>query len=266
MDLAICKALDYGIGLVAAKCSNHYGIGAYYALMAIEQNMIGFTCSNASPLMSIPRSCKAALGTNPISLGMGGACDDQFVLDIATTTTSLGNIELAMRKREQIPSHWALGPDGKPTNDPKLALDTARLMPLGGACHSGGYKGYGLALMVEVLSGILSGSEYGPNIRRQKRKDRIANLGHCFIAINPEVIAPGAPERLASLLQQLRELPRDGDKCILVAGDAERIAMEKVDKEGGIEYHENQIKDAEEFAQKIGVHPMKLIPAKKYND
>ena len=261
MDLAICKAFDYGIGIVAVKCSNHYGMAGYYALMAIEQNMIGFTCSNTSPLMSVPRSCKAALGTNPLSLGMGATCDDQFVLDMATTATAVGNIELAVRKNEAIPNCWALGPDCQPTTDSKLALKTLRLLPLGGTEETGGYKGYGLALMVEVLCGILSGCDYGPNIKAWDDNEKPANLSQCFIAINPEVISLGSQDRLADLLERLRDLPIDGDKFVQVAGDAGRMSMAKVDKEGGIEYSESMVKDTEEIAQKLGVKPMKLIQA-----
>lgn len=260
MELAISKAEKFGIGIVSSRCSNHYGICGYYTLMAIEKNMIGFTCTNTSPLMAPTRSTKSALGTNPLSLGMGGSSDDQFVLDMATTSVALGKIELAMRKGEPIPEGWALGSDGKPTTDPKVAFDNALLMPLGGTEEHSGYKGYGLALMVEVLCGILSGSQYGPNIREWKKSERIANLGHCFIAINPEVFAPGSKDRLASLLQQLRDLPKVSDKNVIVAGDPERMAMARVDKNGGIEYHENQLKHAEEFAKEMGVEPMKLIP------
>ena len=252
--------------MVTARGSNHYGICGYYTLMAMEKNMIGFTCTNTSPLMAPTRSSKSALGTNPLSLGMAASCDDEVVLDMATTAVALGKIELAMRKGEKIPDGWALGSDGKSTTDPKIALENFLLMPLGGPEKHSGYKGYGLALMVEVLCGVLSGSAYGPNIRQWKKEEKIANLGHCFIVINPEVFAPGSKDRLAHLLQQLRELPSSEGKDVMVAGDPERLAMAKVDKRGGIQYHENQIKHAEEFAKEIGVQPMKLITPKCHDD
>ncbi|KAK2577236.1 hypothetical protein KPH14_003382 [Odynerus spinipes] len=260
MDLAIKKAKEYGIGMVSARGSNHFGICGYYSLMAMEQGLIGFNCTNTSPLMAPTHSKKAALGTNPMSLGMLAENGDQFLLDMATTTVALGKIELAMRKEESTPEGWALDRDGKPTTSAKDAYDATLLMPLGGEEQHSGYKGYGLATMVEVLCGILAGSKFGPNIRSWKDGNKIADLGHCFLAINPEAFGSGAKERLSTLLHQLRALPSSGDQPVLVAGDPERRAMEKVDKEGGISYHPNQIRDSAEFAKVMDVSPMKLVP------
>lgn len=260
MDLAMEKAKKFGIGMVAARGSNHYGICGYYTLMAIEQDLIGFTCTNTSPLMVPTRSMEAALGTNPFSLGMAACDGDQFVLDMATTAVALGKIELAIRKGEDIPEGWALGSDGTVTRDAKKAFEASSLMPLGGAEHNSGYKGYGLGLMVEILCGILTGSHFGPNIRSWKSGDRIADLGQCFMAINPEAFACGSKDRLTILLKQLRSLPASGEKPVLIAGDPERQHMKKVDMEGGITYHPNQLKASEKFAKHMGVQPMKLVP------
>lgn len=260
MELAIEKAKNFGIGMVAARGSNHYGICGYYTMMAMEQGMIGFTCTNTSPLMAPTRSKKAGLGTNPLSVGMAADGGDEFVLDMATTAVALGKIELAIRKGEDIPEGWALGSDGKVTRNAEEANEASLLMPLGGEEHHSGYKGYGLGLMVEVLCGILTGSQFGPNIRPWKTGNRVADLGQCFIAINPEAFASGAKERLAILLKQLRSLPASGEKPVLVAGDPERQHMKKVDMEGGITYHPNQLEASEEFAKHMGVRPMKLVP------
>lgn len=260
MELAIKKAKEYGIGMVSARGSNHFGICGYYTLMAMEENLIGFNCTNTSPLMAPTRSKKAALGTNPISLGMAAENGDEFLLDIATTAVALGKVELAARKNEPIPSGWALDGHGKVTTSPTDAYDANLLMPLGGEERFSGYKGYGLATMVEVLCGILSGSQFGPNIRAWKKGDEIANLGHCFMAIDPNAFCSGSKERLSVLLRQLRELPKSGELSVLVAGDKERCAMAKVDKDGGITYHPNQIRDSAKFAELMNVSPMKLVP------
>ncbi|KAF3426202.1 hypothetical protein E2986_03270 [Frieseomelitta varia] len=261
MELAMKKAKKFGIGMVSARGSNHYGICSYYAKMAIKQDLIGFTCTNTSPLMAPTRSKVSALGTNAMGLGMGGLDDDEYLLDMATTGVALGKIELAIRKKEPIPEGWALGMDGKVTTDAEEAFKAARLLPLGGVEITRGYKGYGLSLMVEVLCGILSGSEFGPNIRHWKTKEKIANLGHCFMAINPQVFGCGSKERLSQLLKQLRNLPAvDKDKPVLIPGDPENQAMERVDREGGITYHPNQIKACEEFAKDMGIEPLKLVP------
>lgn len=260
MDLAIKKAKEYGIGMVSARGSNHFGICGYYTLLAMEQGLIGLNFTNTSPLMAPTRSKEAALGTNPLSVGMAAANGDEFVLDMATTAVALGKIELAMRKEESIPEGWALDRDGKLTTSAADAYDATLLMPLGGEERHSGYKGYGLATMVEVLCGIISGSKFGPNIRSWKEGDKIADLGHCFLAIDPEAFGSGSKERLSTLLSQLRELPSAGNKPVLVAGDPERRAMEKVDKNGGISYHPNQIRDSAEFAKTMDVSPMKLVP------
>ncbi|XP_046617169.1 uncharacterized oxidoreductase YjmC [Neodiprion virginianus] len=262
MELAMKKAKEYGIGMVACRGSNHYGIAGYYSLMAMSENLFGFSCTNTSPLMAPTRSRAAALGTNPISLGArGSTSNDDFVLDMATTCVALGKMELASRKGEPIPEGWALGADGKPTVDAAEAVRTACLMPLGGEERNSGYKGYGMALMVEVLCGILTGSKFGPNIRKwdSSSGDVVADLGHCFVAIDPDAFVPGSRDRLTDLVGLLRGLPTAGDMPVLIPGDPERGHMRKVDREGGITYHDNQIKASKLFAEKLGVQPMRLV-------
>lgn len=261
MELAMEKAGRFGIGAVAARGSNHYGICGYYAAMAMERDLIGFTCTNTSPLMAPTRSSRAALGTNPLALGMAARDGDGYLLDMATTAVALGKIELALRKGEEIPAGWALDADGETTRDPRAAYDAARLMPLGGAERDSGYKGYGLGLMVEVLCGVLSGSQFGPNIRSWGTGDRVADLGHFFMAIDPRAFGPGSKDRMSTLLGQLRELPTVGEQPVLVAGDPEKQHMATVDREGGIAYHPNQLAESEKLAARIGVRPMRLLSA-----
>lgn len=258
MELAIEKAKKFGIGMVSAKGSNHYGICGYYTLMATEKGLIGFSCTNTSPLLVPTRSNQTALGTNPLSFAMK-TNNDEFVLDMATTAVALGKIEIAVTKEQQIPEGWALGNDGKITKNAAEALDNVKLMPLGGTECNSGYKGYGLATMVELLCGILSGGAYGPNIRNWKSDHRLANLGHCFMAVDPEAFGTGSSDRLDNLLTQLRALTPAGEESVMVAGDPERKAMSKVDTEGGIHYHPNQIKCCNETAARLQVKPIKLI-------
>jgi len=259
MRLAIEKARKYGISMVVTRGSNHYGICGYYTKMAMDQGLIGFNCSNTAPLMVPTRGTEAALGTNPLSLGMA-TNGDEFLLDMATTTVALGRIEMACQLKEDIPDGWALGLDRTTTCDAIEAYEACLLLPLGGTEITSSYKGYGLALMVEVLCGILAGSDFGPNIRPWKVDEGVANLGHCFICIDPEVFMPGSKERLSTLLAQLRLMPslEGPEKPILIPGDPEREHMAKVDRDGGISYHPTQIKISEEFAKQMGVQPMKL--------
>lgn len=129
------------------------------------------------------------------------------------------------------------------TTDANIACESNRLTPLGGAENTSGYKGYGLAVIVEVLSGILAGSDYGPHVREWLKTDRVANLGQGFFAINPECFAPGFKDRMSDLMGFLRNMePVEADKPVMVAGDPEKAHMAKVDNDGGITYHENQLK------------------------
>ncbi|XP_053661872.1 uncharacterized oxidoreductase YjmC [Anopheles marshallii] len=262
MDLAIRKAKEVGVGWVCAKRSNHYGIAGWYTLRAMDSGCIGMSMTNTSPLASPTRSKEAALGTNPISVGAPGKDGDGFVLDMATTAVAVGKIEMQRRKNEPIPVGWAQGPDGHPTTDASVAFDTACLMPLGGTEVTSGYKGYGLGAMVEVFCGILSGANYATKIRKWTHAgaDSEADLGQCFVAINPACFAPGFEGRLSDLNSILRNMPMtDPNHPVLVAGDPERMHMAKVDKDGGLPYHVNQIKTCTELSERLGVKPIDVI-------
>ena len=115
-----------------------------------------------------------------------------------THNVALGKVELAGRKGEQIPDGWAADHEGRVTNNPADCLNGGGLMPLGGSEHNGGYKGFGLGMMVEIFCGILSGSHYSTNVRRWGATDRVADLGQCFVAIDPKCFAPGFAERLGN--------------------------------------------------------------------
>ncbi|XP_008195569.2 uncharacterized oxidoreductase YjmC [Tribolium castaneum] len=260
MELAIKKAKSVGIGMVVAKESNHYGIAGKYSLQAIDQGVLGMSFTNTSPLMAPTRAKGSALGTNPLSLGAPAAGGDSFVLDMATTAVAVGKIEFQKRKGQPIPEGWAQDAHGKITTDPSVAYDAKRLMPLGGSEINSGYKGYGLAALVEIFSGMLGGSAYGPNIRKWGDSSKKADLGQCFIAIDPECFAPGFQGRLGDLLCTLRSMqPADPAKPVLVAGDPERLHMEDADRAGGVRYVEDQLNTCRELAKKLHVKP--LVPA-----
>nr|CAH7732721.1 unnamed protein product [Callosobruchus chinensis] len=156
MDIALKKAKETGIAIVVAFNSNHFGISAIYAKQAIKQGCLGLIFTNTSPIMVPTRAKKSALGTNPLAMGAPGK-DDEFVLDIATTAVAIGKIEYYKRKNEPIPEGWALNEEGEVETDPAIALKAGKLMPLGGTELNSGYKGFGLGMLVEILSGLLSG-------------------------------------------------------------------------------------------------------------
>lgn len=257
IDLAIEKAKEAGVGWVSTRGSNHFGIAGWYGMRAAEQGMLGMAFCNTSPLLVPTRAKQVTLGTNPINLAAPAKDGDSFVLDMATTAVALGKVELAERKDEDIPDGWAVDASGKSTTDPKKAQG---LRPLGGAENTSGYKGYGLSMMVEIFCGILSGASYGPHVRKWKESHLKANLGQCFVAINPNAFEDGFTNRMSELMSYCRNLePAEGETEVLVAGDPERKHMTLCDKLGGIPYHKNQITFANELAARLKVDPMKTL-------
>ncbi|XP_013137126.1 PREDICTED: uncharacterized oxidoreductase YjmC-like [Papilio polytes] len=264
MDLAIKKAKCSGVGWVCVKESNHYGIGGYWAMKAAKQGLMAFALSNSSPLLVPTRSKKAVLGTNPIAFVAPGCDDDYFYLDFATTAVSMGKIAFYARKGRKLPDGWALGPNGKMTNDPKEAMKARQLMPLGGTESSSGYKGYGLAAMVEVLCGITAGSKYGHHIRSwvlSNKSGGSANLGHAFIVMDPHQFAPGFKERVSECLSYWRNMePADPKLPVIAPGDMEKLVGGKTDREGTITYIKRILEHSRKIAKDLKVKPLKEIP------
>ncbi|KAM4601593.1 putative oxidoreductase YjmC [Polymixia lowei] len=262
MNLAIKKAKEVGIGWVVAHGSNHYGIAGYYAMQALKENMIGMSYTNTSPLVVPTRGKECTLGTNPLSVAAPAKDGDSFVLDMATSAVALGKIELHDRRGDSIPEGWGCDPQGKLTTDPGRVLKGGGLVPIGGNEATGGYKGYGLGMMVEVFCGILAGAQYSRHVRTWKVTDREANLGQCFVAINPDNFAPGFNDRMSDLLSIQRGLdPAEPGRPVLAAGDPERENMARCEEMGGIPYHLNVVNFMNECAKKIGVNP--LLPCDK---
>ncbi|CAL8359118.1 unnamed protein product [Lota lota] len=262
MDLALKKAKDVGIGWVVAHGSNHYGIAGYYAMQALKENMIGMSFTNTSPLVVPTRGKECTLGTNPISVAAPANDGDSFVLDMATSAVALGKVELHDRRGDPIPEGWGCDRQGNLTSDPKKVLQGGGLVPIGGSEATGGYKGYGLGMMVELFCGILSGAQYSKHVRTWKVTDRVANLGQCFVAINPENFASGFTDRMSDLLSIQRGLdPATPGSPVLAAGDPERAHLEKIKEMGGIPYHLNVVNFMNDCGKRVGVS--RLLPCDK---
>jgi LDH2 family malate/lactate/ureidoglycolate dehydrogenase len=260
MKLAIQKAKQAGIGWVVAKGTNHYGIAGYYAMMASKENMMGMSFTNTSPIAFPTRSAKCVLGTNPIALAAPSSDpQDPFVLDMATTTVALGKVEVKDREEKKVPLGWGADKHGRPSEEPREILDGGGLLYLGGAEETGGYKGYGLALLVEMFCGMLSGSSYAWNIPVwRKGRGTAANLGQCFVAIDPSAFGEGFNERTSDLMQGMRALPRaDESLPVLVPGDPEK-RMEEEYRKNGIAFHPNLINALHQLATRLSVAPLKI--------
>lgn len=196
MEMAIEKARRYGIGMTVVRNSNHYGIAGYYALMAIKAGMIGVTGTNARPSIAPTFGVENMLGTNPITWGIPTDEEFPFVLDCATSVSQRGKIEVYGRAGKELPPGWVIGEDGKTRTDTIQVLDDlntgkAALTPLGGLGEdTAGYKGYGYATVVEMLSAALQNGSYMKDLSGvgtdENGKPKTYKLGHFFIAINPE--------------------------------------------------------------------------------
>lgn len=162
MNIAIQKAKIYGSGWVAIRNSNHFGIAGYHALMAVEQEMIGFAMTNASPLVAPTFSNERLLGTNPMCYAFPAGNYPPVVADLATSAAANGKLEIAQRSGETVPDGWIQDGDGQSSIDPHELKKGGSLLPLGSDREHGSHKGFALSATVDILSAVLSGANYGP--------------------------------------------------------------------------------------------------------
>ncbi|HTU70901.1 MAG TPA: Ldh family oxidoreductase [Candidatus Baltobacteraceae bacterium] len=164
MESVIAKAQEFGSAFGGVRNSNHYGIAGYYAMMALEHDMIGMSATNSVKYAAATFGREVTLGTNPFAFAVPAGNEPSFVLDFATTTVPKGKIEVYKRKDKELEPGWAIDEQGNMTADPDEALRGA-LLPLGGfGMEGGGHKGYGLGLLADILCGVLSGGCFGPTL------------------------------------------------------------------------------------------------------
>jgi LDH2 family malate/lactate/ureidoglycolate dehydrogenase len=239
MELAIKKAKETAVGVVTVRNSNHYGIAGYYALMALEHDLIGMSMTNAAPLVVPTFGKTSVLGTNPISLTAPTSRETPFVFDMATATVPRGKVEVYNRAGKAMPHGWAVDETGKSTTDPARVLNALAkrlgggLLPLGGEGEEmGGHKGYGLALLVDVLSGVLPGAATGLQVYADEKKP---DVGHFFLALDPAAFRPLEEFKrdMDRIARELKDSPRaDGQPRIYVAGEKSFARMAKYRTEG----------------------------------
>uniref|UniRef100_A0A0K0FDK1 Lactate dehydrogenase n=1 Tax=Strongyloides venezuelensis TaxID=75913 RepID=A0A0K0FDK1_STRVS len=263
MKKAIDLAKKYGVGMVTVKQSNHFGICSYYSEMAEKENLIGMAFTNTSPCVYHSRAAEKGMGSNPISLAAPASKDgDHFSLDMATTTVAYGKIEVVQRKgKDEVPVSWGADKNGIQSRSAKEILSDGGLMPLGGVEETGGYKGTGLGMMVEILCGVLSGSSFGKNIRFwQKDASGMANLGQCFIVIDPDCFEDNFKERCQQYIDETRSLkPVEDGKSVLVPGDIEKIRKDICNEKGGVIYEQYQIDIFKELGYKLNLNCKKFF-------
>ena len=242
MELAIKKAGEYGMGMVVVKNSTHYGIAGYYALMAAEADMIGITGTNARPTVAPTFGVENMMGTNPLTFALPTDEEFPFCLDCATSMVQRGKIEEYERAEREVPEGWVIGIDGKTKTNPAEILEDfqkgrAALVPLGGIGEeTAGYKGYGYATVVEILSAALSGGKFLKMLSGlDEGREVPINLGHFFITINISSFIELEPfkKTTGDILRALRTSKKtSGAERIYTAGEKEYLSSLEREKTG----------------------------------
>lgn len=223
MELCITKAKQAGMAMVTVRNSNHYGIAGYYAMMALSHNLIGVSFTNSQPLVAPTYGRTAMLGTNPIAVAVPAAKERPYVLDMATSIVPIGRITVYEKAQKPIPEGWGIDSQGQVTTNPTEVLEGGALMPLGGIDLMRGYKGYGLGLMVDIFSGVLSGSAFGADVDIRDDK-HVARTGHFFAAIDITAFRPldEFTRDMDALIKMMKDSPKAvGQDRIYIHGEKE---------------------------------------------
>jgi len=249
MEKAIEMARETGVGLAAARHSQHFGTCSYYCNLVAQQDMIGIAFTNAEPAMVPWGAKKPYFGTNPIAMVCPTGLEFPIVIDLATSVTARGKIIAAAKKGEKIPLGWALDSEGNPTDDAQKALDGAVLT-------MAEHKGYALAFLIEVLTGVLSGAAFGFHVGSMyKDFSRTANVGHFLGAINIASFMNIAEfkERITTMIREIKSIePAAGFSEVLVPGEIEHRNRTKRLKEG-IPLPEEVVSELKNLAEELNV-------------
>jgi LDH2 family malate/lactate/ureidoglycolate dehydrogenase len=228
IELAVAKCRDTGLGCVPVCHSNHFGAAGYYTQLAAERGCVGMAMTGTPAQLVVPTFGREPMfGTNPIAFAAPATRNPSFALDMATSTVAFGKINIARRAGKPLPEGWALDEDGQPITDSQAAFTARRLTPLGGTRELGSHKGYGLAIVVEILSSILTGSVIGGIDLATGAPGEQSNVGHFFLAINPDLLRDAGEfgDDMDRLIDMLHATPRaDEDRPVQVAGDPEHAA------------------------------------------
>jgi len=264
MEKAIQKAMDVGSGFVTVRNSNHYGIAGYYAMMALERDCIGISMTNAAPLVVPTFGQNAILGTNPIAVAAPAGQEWPFVLDMATSTVPRGKLEVVSRMGKPIPAGWATDETGTPTTDTGQVLENLKqragggLLPLGGAGETlSGHKGYGLALLVDILCAILPGAAYADLVYPQTAdgKPLPSKIGHFLGAWRVDAFRPVEEFKTAmdDLQRRLKKASKaEGQNRIYIHGEKEYEEAERRSRDG-IPLNPKVAADLRAIAAEVGV-------------
>ncbi len=257
MELAIKKAETAGVGIVSVKNSNHYGIAGYYAKMACDRGLIGFSCTNSEAIMVPTFGRLAMIGSNPIAMS-APADPYPFFFDASTTVVTRGKLEMYNKMEKPLPEGWALDKDGHPSTNAAdvlqniVAKNGGGIMPLGGSTEKlGSHKGYGWGMVCEFFASILSQGVTSNSCMKNGK----SGICHGFMAINPSYFgnADDIKAHFSTYLQELRESPKaDGQERIYTHGEKE-IAAQADRLKNGVPVNENTVREMIDMANYLGM-------------
>jgi LDH2 family malate/lactate/ureidoglycolate dehydrogenase len=248
MEIAIRKAKDVGVSCVSVRNSNHFGTCAHFSMMALPQDMIGMAFTNASAQIAPTGGAEKMLANNPWSVAVPAGKRFPVVLDMANSVVARGKIRMAAKEGRSIPPEWAVNKNGKPTTDPKAALE-GFLLPVGG------YKGYGITLMVDLLTGVLANSSYGPRVQGLDIVEAIGGVGHTFMAVDIAAFDDVSEfkARMDAYIDEIKDSKKAiGVDAIYLPGEPEFL-KELERRQKGIPLHVNIVNDLRKIADETGV-------------
>ncbi|KAA8644096.1 hypothetical protein EYZ11_008919 [Aspergillus tanneri] len=247
MARAIEMAREFGIGFVSVKHSNHFGMSAWVVQQALDAGMMSLVFTNSSPALPVWGGREKLMGVSPLACGAPAGKQRPFILDMAPSIAARGKIYKAARRGEKIPADWALDGEGNPTEDPNRALDGV-MLPMGGP------KGSALAVMMDVFSGVLSGSAFAGHVTNPYDPSKPADVGHFLVAIKPDLFMglEEFKERMDYLYQRVvRSEKMAGVDRIYYPGEIEQITHEERLKTG-IPYVQAEVDALNREADKVG--------------
>ncbi|KAK9428718.1 Malate/L-lactate dehydrogenase [Lipomyces doorenjongii] len=251
MDSANEMANTFGVGMVSVKHSNHFGMSAWVVQKAIDAGMMSLVFTNSSPALPVWGGRSKLIGVSPVACGAPAGSTKPFILDMAPSIAARGKIYKAKRRGEKIPVDWALDGEGRPTDDPAKALEGV-MLPMGGP------KGSALAIMMDVFSGVLSGSAFAGHVTNPYDPSKSADVGHFLLAIKPDLFMPmdDFKERMDYLYRRVVESDKmAGVDRIYFPGEMEQITQEKREMEG-IPYTITEVENLNHEAELVGAEPL----------
>jgi L-2-hydroxycarboxylate dehydrogenase (NAD+) len=255
MHRVIDKAREHGAAFGAVRNSNHFGIAGYYAMLALDHDMIGMASTNSVRYAAPTFGKDIMLGTNPLAFAIPADREPAFVLDFATTTVPKGKLEVYQRKEKPLAEGWAIDAAGNPTTDPTTALAGA-LLPLGGfGVEHGGHKGYGLGLLVDILCAVLSGGRFGGELPTGSGPAMPGAISHWFGAFRIDGFRDVA-EFKRDMDRELRDFKDSarapGEDRIYVAGEIE-WEKTRLHREQGVPVHVKVWSQLQQLAQELEI-------------